>query len=263
MIKATHTLLDVPEPVREPLYTPDGEPAGFRWKRGAAWRYSKDGKAGAPLGREVFRELERCFAVPGGAYYRVSTDGSTVEAVYSLPGRRIRERSGWASEPQLIVLDKLTGRDSIVILAGAFRFVCANGVVIGDGSRIRLRHTREYGAVDLVRLANSAIRRAVPINILEQRWHDPDVVYCEAVERLAPKIRREPEDIRDYVNRNRERTVVPSILSPWDALQALDALAQSPRCRRRWERREIVFQAVRAATREFEPEHPLAQVSRN
>ena len=64
--------------------------------------------------------------------------------------------------PEFYVTNAHDGTSSLDIMAGAFRFVCENGLVIGDYTRERIRHAGKA--------ASEAIDRAMRMSRSTERW---------------------------------------------------------------------------------------------
>lgn len=110
-----------------------------------------------------------------------------------------------AEVPEIILINSHDGTTSYQMLAGYFRFVCCNGMVVGQGAlEVRVPHRGHIidgvleGATSMLQHFENATDRveamkAIPLSLGEQRafasaaralrFDDPDVVTPEAVNR--------------------------------------------------------------------------------
>jgi hypothetical protein len=100
-------------------------------------------------------------------------DGGRMRRTYSFIENKVEVKKGDAVSPQLHLFNSYDTSWPFIVLLGAFRFVCANGLVVGKKFlHLRKRHVYNFDQIDIKAEVSSALRRFKLQTIQWSKWSE-------------------------------------------------------------------------------------------
>jgi len=87
-------------------------------------------------------------------------DGARMRMIYRFYEKHVEIKKGDAVNPELHLFNSYDTTWPFIVLIGAFRFVCANGLVVGEKYlHLRKRHIYHFDEMDLKKQVSTALKR--------------------------------------------------------------------------------------------------------
>jgi len=110
-------------------------------------------------------------------------DGARMRVIYSFYKRSIEIKKGNAVNPELHLFNSYDTTWPFVVLIGAFRFVCANGLVVGEKYlHLRKRHVYHFDDMDFKEQVSATLKRFKLQTNQWKKWTD-----CQLTENTYEK----------------------------------------------------------------------------
>jgi hypothetical protein len=109
--------------------------------------------------------------------YKTSTefynDGGRMRMIYRFYEKSVEIKKGDTLNPELHLFNSYDTTWPFIVIIGAFRFVCANGLVVGDKYLyLRKRHVYHFDQMDINEQVSTALKRFKLQAIQWKKWTD-------------------------------------------------------------------------------------------
>ena len=98
-------------------------------------------------------------------------DGARMRVTYRFYKKSVEMKKGDTVNPEIHVFNSYDTTWPFIVLIGAFRFVCANGLVVGEKYlHLRKRHVYHFDEIDLKEQVSTALKRFKSQTNQWQKW---------------------------------------------------------------------------------------------
>ncbi len=130
---------------------------------------------------EAVQKIERTIDdYPDLGNYRTETrfynDGGRMRRTYRFYEKPVKIKSGDSVNPELQLFNSYDTSWPFIVILGAFRIVCSNGLVVGEKyMHLRKRHVYDFTQIEIKKVVSTALKRLKLQTSQWEKWADKEL----------------------------------------------------------------------------------------